>query len=373
MICPSCSERLQDSVKHCVHCGIAITRRSVQMAAVINNCGWIARRSLGGFFAGAIGFLLAIAVNRVTVTLAAEAQSPSFSDLLNFFPGQSVFSSAIAGCFIGTVGGMIERSAYKTFLGGLLGVIGGILGGVSYPIFEDLFRGRLYAYSFSMAAVWAVVGALVGLTSGLLEGTRSKILAGILGGTVGAALGGGIGSQMYGAMLMELGRPEISPWVLTRILELLSGGIVGVHVWFFLGIAEKLYIFQRRQMVETEKKVCDFCHFENALNAWYCAQCGSALQVAAKREQIHVTPFRGLERLTNALQFLSWLAATTGVILSIVIFVSFVLQNFLFALFGSLIVAMAVYMLAILFRALADTIKMGTQVSEKLSRDSAPR
>lgn len=366
MICPSCSERLQDSVKHCVHCGIAITRRSVQMARIVNNSAWVARRALGGFFAGAMGWLIAIAVSRVGFVTGGGGDHPSFTQILDFFPGQTPFPSAIAGCFIGTVGGMIERSAYKSFLGGLLGAIGGTLGGFSYPLVEGLLKGNIYAYSFSMASVWCITGAMVGLTSGLLEGTRSKILAGIGGGLIGGALGGGIGSQMYGAMLMSLGSPDKTPWLLSRALEFLAGGIVGVHVWFCLGFAEKLYIFQRRQLVEATKKVCDFCHFENTLNAWYCGQCGSALQVAATREQIRVTPFRGLERVSNALQFLSWLSATTGVVLAVVIFLSFLIQNFLFSVFGSLLVALSIYMISILFKAMSDTVKMGIQVSEKM-------
>lgn len=372
MICPSCSERLSNSVKHCIHCGIAITHRSVQMAKIFNNCGWVARRALGGFFAGGMGWIISIAVARVNFITSKGTGSPTLTEWLSFFPGQSHFSCAIAGCFLGTVGGMIERSAYKAFLGGLLGMIGGLLGGFSYPLFEKFFSGGLYAYSFSMASVWSIAGAMVGLTSGLLEGTKSKIVAGILGGWIGGALGGGIGSQMYGAMLMEIGNVEKNPWIIGRLLEAISGGIVGLHVWFFLGFAEKLYIFRRRQLIETSKKVCDFCHAENPLNGWYCAQCGSALQVAATGEQIQPTLFRGLERVSNAFQFLSWLSATVGVVTAIVVFLSFLIQNFLFALFGSLLVALIIYMISIIFKALADAVRMGIQITDKLSRENSP-
>lgn len=371
MICPSCSEQLPDTVKHCIHCGIAITRRSVQMAKIINNCGWVARRALGGFVAGGTGCLLSIAVSRATLVMDPSANiSQDFSGLLKFFPGQMPFATAIAGCFIGTVGGMIERSAYKSFLGGILGAMGGSIGGFVYPLFEVLFKGQLYAYSFSMASTWCIVGAMVGLTSGLLEPARSKVLAGILGGLIGGGLGGGIGSQMYGAILMEIANVGKSPWMAGRLLEFVSGGIIGILVWFFLGFAEKLYIFRRRQLVESTKKLCDFCHGENALNAWYCAQCGSALQVAATREQIRVTPYRGLERVSNAFHFLSWLSATVGVVTAIVVFLSFLIQNFLFALFGAILVALVVYIISIIFKAMADIIKMGIQVSEKLTREN---
>src|SRR5207247_3882503 len=119
MICPSCGEKVTESVRHCPHCGIALNARSVRMARAINNCGWIARRALGGFFAGGIGWILAIAFSR---TASFDGTKPlAFSDLLNFFPGGQALSGAIAGCFIGAVGGMIERSAYKSFLGGILG------------------------------------------------------------------------------------------------------------------------------------------------------------------------------------------------------------------------------------------------------------
>lgn len=368
MICPSCSERFPAPAKHCIHCGIAITRRSVQMAQLVNNSGWIARRALGGFFAGACGWMLAMAVMRIHLLSAESTVMNSLSDLLKFFPGQTPFTTAIGGCFLGTVGGIIERSGYKAFLGGFLGALGGILAGFSFPLFERLFSGNLYHYSFSMAGVWSICGAMVGFSSGLLEGTKSKIAAGLTGGFLGGLLAGGVGSQMFGAMLMEFDNAERISWLMGRLLEAFSGGIVGVHLWFFLGVAEKLYIFRRRQLLEATKKVCDFCHAENDLKAWYCAQCGAALQVAASREQIQVTPFRGLERIANAFQFISWLFATIGVVTAVVIFVTFLIQNFLFALFGSLFVALAIYMLSIIFKALADTIKMTIQIADKLTK-----
>jgi len=365
MICPSCNDRLLESVKHCTHCGIAITRRSVQVAQIIHNCGWIARRALGGFFAGGMGWLISIAVSR-TVELD-HANAASFVEMLDLFPGKSILSCAIAGCFIGTVGGMIERSAYKSFLGGLLGVIGGLLGGLAHPAFDNLFKGQLYAYSFSMSGSWALTGAFVGLTSGMLEGTRNKILIGIAGGLIGGLLGGGISSQMYGALLMEVPSLEKLPWFAGRLIEFGVGGIVGVIIWSMIGLSEKLYIFKRRQLLEASKKVCDNCHTENILNAWYCSQCGSALQVAASREQIQVTPYRGLERIANALQFLSWLSATTGIVTVLVVFLSFLLQNFLFALFGSLLVALVVYIISVLLKSAAETVRIFMQLTEKLS------
>jgi hypothetical protein len=340
------------------------------MAKVVNNCGWIARRSLGGFFAGGIGWIISIAVSR-TVGMEGPRQV-SFTEMLDFFPGGFPLSGAIAGCFVGTVGGMIERSAYKSFLGGALGTAGGFLGSLAHPLLENLFRGQLYAYSFAMAGTWGIASSLVGLTSGMLEGTRDKVAAGILGGLLGGILGGGIGSQMYGAMLLGVESVDKFPWLLARFIEFAAGGIVAVIVWFFIGFAEKLYIFKRRQIQEAASKVCDACSRENELNAWYCAGCGSALQVQASREQIRVTPYRGMERISNAFQFLSWLSATAGVVTTLAVFSSFIFQNFLFALFGSLLVALVIYMVSILFAALADAIRMGMQIAEKLTRENQP-
>ena len=363
MVCPSCGELFKDSVKHCTHCGIAITRRSVLAAQIIQNFGWIGRRSLGGFFSGGVAWVLAIAVSR-TLYFTGHGDV-TFTTLLDFFPGKFPVTSGVAGAIIGTVGGMIERSAYKTLLGGLLGALGGFLGALAYPLFEKIFLGQKYAFCLSMAGSWAVASAFVGLTSGLLEGTRRKILVGVLGGILGGALGGGIGSQMYGAILMEMGSSDKMSWAIGRVLEFLGGGVVGVLIWFFIGMTEKLYIFRRRRLVAATHKICDHCSVENGLNAWYCAGCGSALQEAAAREQMHVTPYRGLERLSDAFLFLSWLAASVGVVTTVVLLVSLARQNILFAVFGSLLVGLGIYSLSILFKAVSDTIRIGMKSTDK--------
>ncbi len=360
--CPSCGQPLKDAGKHCTRCGISITPRSLELAQVILNLGWIARRSLGGFLAGGVGWILATAISR-TVYFTATG-TPEFSAILDFFPGKVPGATAIAGAFVGTVGGMIEGSAYKCFLGGFLGAVGGFLGGVSYPAFESLFAGSKYAYSFSMAGSWAIASGLIGLTSGLLEGTKRKISMGILGGAAGGALGGGVGSQIYGAIFMSVSSLQSMSWSVGRLIELVSGGIVGIHVWFFIGIAEKFYIFRRRKIAAGIKKICDHCSAENELSAWYCASCGNALQVAASSGQIRVTPYRGLERVSDAFQYLSWLSATVGVVTTGVLFVSFIKENFLFAVFGSLLLALLLYMVSILFRAIAEAIRIGMKLTE---------
>ena len=170
MTCPSCGRQFKSDISHCTHCGIAITLKSVEISQVVQNLGWIARRSLAGFFAAGVGCVLAVAVSR-TLHFTAEG-SADFNVLLGFFPGRDPGATAIAGAFIGAVGGMMERSGYKAFLGGALGAAGGFLGGAAYPVFERFFMGARYAYSFSMAASWALAASLIGLTSGMLEGTR---------------------------------------------------------------------------------------------------------------------------------------------------------------------------------------------------------
>lgn len=371
MICPSCNEQLTGQPKHCTHCGIAINQRSVQVARIINNFGWVARRSLGGYFSGAVGCMLSIAVAR-TLNFDTSPQD-AFARMLDFFPGQIPTTTAIAGCFVGAVGGMIERSTYKCFLGGVLGGLGGVLGSLAFPHFKQIFAGYLYNYSFSMAGSWAITGAMLGLTSGILEGTRSKILVGTLGGLLGGLLGGGVGSQMYGALLIEIHDHENISWTVGRGLELASGGVLGVLTWFVLGTTEKLYIFKRRQLGKGAEKICDLCQSENALRAWYCANCGAALQVAASRDQITVTPYRGLELIANAFQFMSWLSATTGVVMGVVVFSSFIVQNFIFAVFGSLLVSLVIYILAVIFKGLSDSVRMGIQLTEKLSKENVIR
>src|SRR5207244_2159917 len=97
------------------------------------------RRSLGGFFAGGAGWVLATAVSRTLYF--TEGGTVSFTTLLDFFPGKLPASSSIAGAIIGTVGGMIERSAYKSMLGGFLGGLGGLVAGLSFPFFDKIFHG----------------------------------------------------------------------------------------------------------------------------------------------------------------------------------------------------------------------------------------
>lgn len=362
MTCPSCGRQFKSDIKHCTHCGIAITLKSVEISQVVQNLGWIARRSLAGFFAAGVGSVLAVAVSR---TLHFSQEGPAdFSALLGFFPGRDPGATAIAGAFIGAVGGMMERSGYKAFLGGALGAAGGFLVGAAYPIFEKFFLGARYAYSFSMASSWALTASLIGLTSGLLEGTRKKILAGLLGGLVGGALGGGVGSQIYGAILMEAAALPSLSWSLGRLIEGVGGGVVGLHVWFFIGAMEKLYIFKRRKLSAGEKKTCDSCHAENEINAWYCGSCGKALQMAASQGQISITPYRGLERVSNAFMFLAWLTSTAGVVSTGILFAAFIGQNILFAVFGALLLALALYIISMILRSISEAIRAAMKMAE---------
>ena len=86
--------------------------------------------------------------------------------------------------------------------------------------------------------------------------------------------------------------------------------------------------------------------------------------MAAALGQIRVTPYRGLERVANALQYLSWLTSTVGVVTTAVLFVSFIRENFLFAFFGSLLLALAVYIISILFMAGSESIRIGMKLTE---------
>ncbi len=172
MICPSCNDTLLEEARYCVHCGVGITRRSVQVVLWIANGAWVARRALGGLFTGAIGCVISFAVLR-TISFQGGMQY-GMNDLLNFFPGQSLASTAILGCFVGAVGGMIERSVYKSFLGGFLGACGGLLAGVFIPFLHRVFDHQLYGYSFTTAGAWAVAGSLVGWPAGCWKEQKIK-------------------------------------------------------------------------------------------------------------------------------------------------------------------------------------------------------
>ncbi|MEW6555897.1 MAG: hypothetical protein AB1349_00910 [Elusimicrobiota bacterium] len=348
MICPSCGNVADITDRYCSRCGLAMTVKSQKLFYAVGTFSWVMRRALGGMFAGVLGWLLSIALSR-----AIGATSSMTVHL--------VVGGAIGGAFLGNVGGIIEHSSYKALLGGLLGCIGGIIGGlINRPVY-NLFADYTFAYSISHSFSWAVAGLFIGITSGLIEKNRNKIVVGLVAGLIGGAIGGGLGSELYASLLIDPNRPS---WLASRFIEAIAGAVVGINLWFIVGLVEKLYIFQRKPLSEENVKECDSCHSQNSLRAWYCKNCGRTLQVSAPIEKLKLTPYRSLERISNVFKFLAWLSAVAGVVLVLVIFVFLLFQNILLAVFVSVVLAILIYIISVLLNGVSEVIVKFTKIKE---------
>jgi hypothetical protein len=347
MYCPSCENLMPDDSKFCGRCGMFLNRKSERMVHLSLDFAWVWRRSWGGFISGFIGWIIVFLISR----MIKQDIGPVMNNL---------FSGMICGVFLGTAGGIIEESAYKAFLGALLGTLGGAIGGlVNIPLMQVL-QESTRLFPLSIMVTWAIGGAFIGATSGIIERDRKKILAGISFGFLGGALGGYLGSVFYGSVLYEFSPQH---WLGNRLAEGLSGGLVGAVLWFCIGLIEKLYIFRRRIDPSLEEKVCDHCSTHNPLRSWYCTNCGRVLQTAAPAQKIVTTPYRGIERIVNALRFLSWLFGVTGVITTPVIFVIFLLNDVLLAFVSVVFSVLFTYLLMVGFRFLADLLSCFVRLS----------
>lgn len=340
MYCPSCENMMPDDSKHCSRCGMFLNKTSEKFVHLSLDFAWIWRRSWAGFASGFIGWIIVFIISRMV--------SNDVGPVLN-----NLFSGMICGVFLGTVGGIIEESSYKAFYGGMLGTLGGAIGGlINIPLMEMLEAGSAW-FPFTVLITWAIGGAFIGATSGLIEKSGKKVIAGAVFGLVGGAIGGYLGSVFYGSVLLDF-KPQ--GWLANRLAEGLSGGLVGAVLWFSIGIIEKMYIFHRREDPKIEKKTCDHCGKDNPLRSWYCGECGHSLPTAAPRQKIIVTPYRGIERITNALRFLSWLFAVTGVITTPVIFFIFLTQNIVLACISAVFAVLFTYLMVVGFRFAADML-----------------
>ncbi len=263
-----------------------------------------------------------------------------------------LMTGALGGLFLGTVEGMMEESTLKTLVGGLIGLLGGFLGAT---LGAWVLRSVTSSSSGMTAVVstWAVAGLAIGMVSAWLERKPARILAGAAAGLLGGALGGWLGYQMY-ASLTDIAKPGL--WGLKRAIEGSTGAILGAVLWFVLGMAEKVYIFKRRTLKSGEKKVCELCHETSAMNAWYCAQCGTVLQVAASPENLELPKRRSLARLISACQFLGRLSGTASVVIAVLAAGFLGSINFFLGLFGMLVAALGGYILYILFNGLAELL-----------------
>lgn len=340
---------MPDDSKYCGRCGMFLSKRSMRFEHLSSDFAWIWRRSWGGFFAGFMGWIIVFIISR----MVGQNAGP----VLN-----NIFSGMICGVFLGTAGGILEESSYKAFCGGILGTIGGALGGLLNIPVTNLFGQYDTLFPVSILITWSIGGAFIGATSGIIEKSRKKITLGALFGMLGGAAGGYLGSAFYGSVLIEF---DPKQWLSIRLVEGLSGGLVGAVLWFSVGIIEKFYIFRRREDPALDEKVCDSCGAHNPLRFWYCASCGRVLQTAAPRQKVSVTPYRGIERIINTFKFLSWLFGVTGFVTIPVIFVIFLLQDVFLAFTSVVFAILFTYLMMVGFRFIADMLSCLIKLSSQ--------
>lgn len=105
---------------------------------------------------------------------------------------------------LGIAESIVERSAKKAMVRGLLGLALGAVFGIIFDIAAEVIFGLLKAIIFSLGVqtaknpafwlvrgiAWAVFGVAAGIVYGLVDRSGSKTKYGILGGLIGAGLGG---------------------------------------------------------------------------------------------------------------------------------------------------------------------------------------
>jgi hypothetical protein len=138
----------------------------------------------------------------------------------------------------------------------------------------------------------------------------------------------------------------------------LNGGIIGVSLWFAIGVAERFVIFKRRPLGDKSHKHCDYCENQNPLTTWYCEKCGSVLQWSAPPAKLNLSPYTMLDRLQQWCRFLGRLSATAGVIAGIVVFMVCVPIEPFFAFIATVLVAALSYSLMVVFTSLSETIQV---------------
>lgn len=349
--CPSCAAFIAEKSRYCSRCAWPLTLGSNFLSKALNATGWLLRRSLGGFFCGAVGWILAQALSR--------AAGISISEDFHYLLG-----GAVSGLFLGIAAGVMERSLLKVMAGGALGLLAGAVGGLINPPLQRLWAEAArpeVGFLVGHAAHWALAGAFIGATSGLFERSLFRSLIGALFGAFGGALAGALATDVFQQLSYEAAASGTlffihSSWIQGRLTEAIAGGSIGAGLWFCVGIAEKFIIFRRTLMAQGGLKKCLTCNHENDISSRYCGLCGRALQSAAPREQLLPTAHRGLERLANGLIFLSWLFRVVGVVSACVVFGISLFVSLPYALFWALLTGLASYLLVTLSSALADAL-----------------
>ncbi len=281
----------------------------------------------------------------VVTAAASRAATGSLSQT-----GHFLLSGALGGLFLGASEGMMEESNIKTIRGATAGALGGLFGSV---VAANMISSNDPNVGIpAVMATFSCAGAAIGLVSSLMEKKRERYLAGMLSGFLGGLLGGWLGYQMY-ASLMDIAKPT---WAARRIIEGLTGGILGAVFWAILGLGEKLFVFKRRIVQNVSYKECDLCHHTNILRAWYCAACGAVLQVSAPPEKLSPPRRPALVRFISACQYLGRLVATTCTVVAILAGVLLGSINIFLGLFGMLATCLVGYIGYVLFNAVADAL-----------------
>lgn len=301
---------------------------------------WILRRASAGFSAGFVAWFFIPIVSR----LLSEGSSPMVIFAICGFMG---------GAFLGCVDGMVEESTAKTVRGAAWGGAGGILGGIIFTLMRGWIPEEQILWA--MFVYWAFAGAFIGMVSAFWEKQRSKLLAGIAFGFVGGGAGGFFGSWLHANLIQQV---SFESWFMQRLSESLMGGFIGLTLWFFLGIAERFFIFTRRPIKNRDHKNCDRCQEKNPLTSWYCGSCGAVLQESAPPEKLNLPPYKTLFRLQQMCRFLSRLSAATGVIAGFVACFMLIDPTPFFLIAILVFIALIAYTLQTAFSALSESLKI---------------
>lgn len=175
---------------------------------------WSFRRAIGGALAGGAGWIVSLALFRLSLP-GADIAAP-----------HPVFHM-LAGVFLGVAGGLMEQSSSLTWRGLFTGGAGGFAAGLAL---RAAARGATEGLMFYHAALWTALGLVLGL-SGRLKAWEAA----------GGALGGAVAGCLAWSFSMTMAVENASPaWAQARGIEFLTGAIVGALLWGGLALGSRL-------------------------------------------------------------------------------------------------------------------------------------